>query len=85
MNGICCACKKHGSVDACHIKSRGSGGPNEGFNLIFMCRADHNAQHRWGWGKFFKKYPNLQKDLEMRGWSAEIVLGRFRLSHPRLK
>jgi hypothetical protein len=84
-DGVCCACKRRGPVDAAHIKSRGAGGPNEGFNLIFLDRICHQNQHRWGWKKFLEKFPQLKKDLTERGWEIEIVLGRFRMLHPRLK
>ena len=34
--------------DPCHVKSRGSGGKDEG-NVIPMCRSHHVEQHSKGW------------------------------------
>lgn len=80
----CVCCKKFGPVDSCHIKSRGSGGPNEGFNLLSMCRSCHRLQHTVSWSGLLKRYPHMTQTLKSRGWSIEIVMGRFKLWHPRL-
>ncbi len=84
MTGECLACRKHTVLESCHVRARGAGGPNDAYNIIYMCHASHQAQHRWGWRKFLDKYPCVKEELESRGWVIEDVLGRLRMWHARL-
>lgn len=43
-------------VDVHHIKTVGSGGGDELYNLISLCRVCHTKVHQMGTKTFFKKY-----------------------------
>lgn len=64
--------------DPCHIKTRGSGGDDVPDNLISLCREHHTEQGQ-SWIKFLAKYPNIQWELERKGWIVETLFGRTRL------
>jgi len=79
----CIACGKWGSIDkygnpqneAHHIKSVGSGGGDDWFNVIPLCTDCHTAgpyaYHR-SFHKFFKKYPHVWRHLNINlGWKYE--------------
>ncbi|MFI5342858.1 MAG: putative HNHc nuclease [Chlamydiales bacterium] len=63
----CKACGRPGS-DACHIKSKGSGGDDVWNNVIPLCRKHHCEQHSIGWRKFCSKYPSVELYLNSIGW-----------------
>lgn len=70
-------------VDPCHIRSRGSGGPDAEFNLIRMCRKHHSEQHQIGWLKMIAKYhPLLMVALMAKGWRLDREQG---LTHKSLQ
>lgn len=62
----CVICGK--SSDPCHIKTRGSGGPDEEWNLLPMCRLHHIEQGQIGWHTFAKKHPIIKIMLSTKGW-----------------
>ena len=66
-NKPCAACGKIGS-DPCHIKSRGSGGPDAEWNLISLCREHHTEQHAIGWYRMVWRYPLIAFKLAQKGW-----------------
>jgi len=66
----CCICGTR-PVDASHIKTRGSGGPDADFNLRAKCRKHHIEWGALGFSRFFKKYPVLWFDLQRDGWVIE--------------
>ena len=74
----CWVCGRQGA-DASHIKTRGSGGPDEFWNVVAKCRTHHVE---WGYGsiKFLKKYPNFALRLKLLGWEWESG----KLIHPNL-
>lgn len=55
-------------VDACHIKTKGSGGDDVEWNLLSMCRNCHNLQHLWGFYKLCEQFPFLRQILAQKGW-----------------
>jgi len=69
----CLACGKAPPSEAHHIKSRGSGGGDDWFNLIPLC-PDHHTQNAdgfaWHRGKilFLKNHPHVLEHLEKLGW-----------------
>ncbi len=69
----CLACGRTTSIKCHHIKSRGSGGGDDWFNLIPLC-VDHHTQngdgHAWHRGKilFLKNYPHVMEHLRKLGW-----------------
>lgn len=60
-----------GPVDSAHIRSRGAGGPDEGWNVIPLCRKHHSEQHAFGWMKFMYRYLVVKTQLEYLGWYVE--------------
>ena len=55
-------------VDPAHIVSRGAGGPDLEFNIIPLCRREHQFQHQLGWKIFFERWPVVWIYLETLGW-----------------
>lgn len=66
----CLVCEKR-PVDVCHIKSRGSGGTDEMYNLMPLCRDHHIEQHKIGIITFFKKYSTVNFYMKSIGWYEE--------------
>lgn len=62
----CIVCSR--GSDPCHIRSRGSGGGDEEWNLIPLCREHHQVQHKIGWVRFCKKNPGVARVLDQNGW-----------------
>lgn len=55
-----------------HIRSRGAGGADEGWNLLRLSDRVHVlVQHTKGWGEFMRRYPHLR-------WKIEKALGTER-------
>ena len=67
-NNPCCVCGSSPS-DPAHIKTVGSGGPDESFNLISLCRICHGTQHKIGFFAMCKKHPILLNILNEKGWA----------------
>lgn len=65
--------------DACHVKSRGSGGDDIDSNLINLCRFHHIEHGQIGWVRFCEKYPNVELELNTKGWFIENQFNRKRL------
>lgn len=76
----CCICNRF-PVDASHIKSRGSGGPDKEFNVVPHCRNHHVEWHQIGQSRFLNKYPAFALKLELMGW---IWDANGDLTHPDL-
>lgn len=64
--------------DACHIKSRGSGGDDVEWNLIPLCRYHHIEQHKRGWLNFSLSFPEIIVELAQRGWAINLETGKLR-------
>jgi hypothetical protein len=64
MNCIICGIK----ADKAHIRSKGAGGPDDEWNILFLCRAHHIVQHAYGWRKFRAQFPAVDSILKSRGW-----------------
>lgn len=73
----CDICGKYPS-DPAHIKTVGSGGNDEDWNLLALCREHHTIQHSIGFFKMCEKYPFLRMILAEKGWifGAEKKLRR---------
>lgn len=56
------------NIDRCHIKSRGSGGTDDEWNLLLMCRRHHQMQHSKGWKYMADKYEEIDLELRARGF-----------------
>ena len=79
----CAACGES-KVDACHIRSKGAGGPDEAFNLVAMCREHHIMQHKLGWGAYLNRFPEVWVKLQQMGWTWFDCVGKAKLWHERL-
>ena len=67
---LCVACGGPGT-DLHHIKSRGSGGSDEDFNLVRLCRECHSALHHKGQVRLFKNNLRFASALEEKGWGLD--------------
>lgn len=76
-NKPCVVCGK--SSDACHIKSKGSGGYDVPENLISLCREHHTMQHKLGWSQMCDRFPLVLFELEEKGWRFVEEFGRTKL------
>ena len=65
--------------DPCHIKSVGSGGPDETWNVVPMCRFHHTEQHAIGWVSMWSKYVIIRMKLASMGW--EVKQGKLKNWH----
>lgn len=74
----CVVCKSQ-KVDKAHIKTRGSGGSSEPWNLIDLCRQHHQLQHSIGFFNLCVKYPDVYKELKQKGWEFKEIFGVIRL------
>lgn len=54
--------------DRHHIKTRGSGGSDEDFNILNICRIHHIEIHNIGNYEFCKKHPIIMEILDEKGW-----------------
>lgn len=77
----CVICRKPAPSDPSHIKTRGSGGPDEAFNVWPKCREHHSEWHGMGSLTFLKKYPHFAYLLQQVGWEITETAD---LWHPRL-
>lgn len=68
----CCICGReppHYQIDPSHIKTVGSGGHDDEWNVVPMCRQHHTEWHMLGPNKFTQMYPTMNKLLKRLGWS----------------
>lgn len=81
----CCVCGR-APVDPSHIRSRGSGGPDDFFNVAPHCRRHHSEWHQLGWAKFIERHPQMLMWLRRKGWEVQIGFtpGNNELWHPNL-
>lgn len=63
----CDVCGKK-PCDPAHIKTVGSGAPDEHYNLLSLCRVHHTEQHSVGFFKMVQKYPFFGQVLAEKGW-----------------
>ena len=64
-----------GPAEAHHIVSRGANGPDDAWNILWLCRRCHRYFHDVGWVKFVGWYPALEAKVrtarEMAGKHTE--------------
>jgi 5-methylcytosine-specific restriction endonuclease McrA len=68
----CLACGS-ANTERAHIKSRGSGGSDDAWNIMALCRKDHQEQHKIGIITFIEKYPEVKTYVEQNGWQIDNV------------
>ena len=77
----CAACLRPPPSDAHHIRTKMSGGPDEPWNILPLCRFHHNLWHQMGRARLFEKLPDLLGVLVYMGW----VWDGKKLRHPRMQ
>ena len=75
---LCIVCYNIGT-DKHHIKTRGAGGTDDGFNLVNLCRTHHQQIHVLGPYRMSEKYPQLKERLHESGWQFVYEFGVMRL------
>lgn len=73
----CCACLKHGPSDPHHIKTVKSGGPDEIWNVVSLCRSCHQSIHVLALNRFTDKYPYFKEVITKKGWSYDDYRGKW--------
>lgn len=77
----CIICATRATTVAHHIKTKGSGGPDERWNLMPLCYTHHDEIHR-STVDFASKYKNAALFLERLGWFFDSYSGEW--NHPNL-
>lgn len=70
-NTPCLICRVTEGVCGHHIKSKGSGGPDELWNLMPLCAIHHDLIHKMHLKLFAKKFLKAQLWVEFWGWTYE--------------
>lgn len=76
----CEACGHDGSfytLDPDHVKTRGSGGSDEAYNIMTLCRKHHTEKGNKGTSHMAAKYPNYKKWLLDNGWVFNNFLNKW--------
>ena len=71
----CIVCNRQG-VDLHHVKTRGSGGSDEEFNLMPLCRWHHSQIHTEGLNKLSMKY-RVRNWLEDNDYVYDAYIARW--------
>lgn len=64
--------------DLHHVKSKGSGGPDEHWNLCPLSRKYHTEIHAIGLSTFAEKYPKFRNWLIANNWEYNPLLNKWR-------
>jgi len=76
----CMACGKFPPNEAHHIKTRGSGGGDDYWNILPLCTSCHtgskNSWHQSGAVSFLLKHNHILVYLQKLGW--ELIDGKLR-------
>jgi hypothetical protein len=80
----CLACGHPPPSEVHHIKTRGSGGGDEFFNVMPVCRGCHQAWHKMGMQSFIQRHGSVQQYLEALGWELGTVLGKWKAIPPAI-
>lgn len=60
----CEACNIIEAQEVHHILTRATGGPDENWNFLALCRADHMIFHQLGRRAFAQRFPALAQKIE---------------------
>lgn len=74
----CLVCQR-ANPDRAHVKTRGSGGGDQEWNIMDLCRVHHTEQHKIGIITFAEKYKTVKGYLEKSGWEIVSINGFRRL------
>ncbi len=75
----CAVCFRYKELDRDHIKTRGSGGTDDDWNIWLICRDCHIDKHRRGLSWIVKTYPHTKILLRLKGWELVDVFGVMKL------
>lgn len=64
-------------ADKHHIKTRGSGGKDEKWNLIPLCRTHHVEIHKIGNTKFVEKYTEAFEWFTENNWEIDSFKNKW--------
>lgn len=82
----CLACQENKIIEIHHVKTRGSGGGDDPWNVIPLCQKCHKEWHDNGRITFVKKYSHVLKYLQTLGWqfidSGHYGMFPEKLIHP---
>lgn len=78
FNKPCACCGDQLTTVAHHIKSKGSGGPDEAWNLIALCTIHHTEIHKRGASFMIQNYFNFGNVLHKLGWELDVASGKLR-------
>lgn len=73
----CLICRETRGTVAHHVKSKGSGGPDEKWNLAPLCQFHHTEIHKIGRTTFANKYQAFNLWLINNGWEHSEYLGKW--------
>lgn len=73
---FCIVTGKQG-CDLHHIKTRGSGGTDDEWNLIPISRTLHQRWHHRGTQYMVKGYPAIRNWMIKNGWKFDIYSGKW--------
>lgn len=74
---MCVACRNRRADCFHHVKTRGSGGSDELWNLMPLCITHHNAIHAKGTIWMTEKFPGVLGWLQFRGWVFDMFLRKW--------
>ena len=74
----CLVCGSSGAENH-HIKTRGSGGTDDPWNLMPLDRKCHQEVHAIGMKRFSEKYSIVLTFLKRNGWMFTNLGGRWKL------
>lgn len=78
----CVVCAQPARSEASHIKTRGSGGGDDWFNVTPKCAVHHREWEDSAPRDFCKRYPHFNEYLHRLGW---YFTDFGKLTHPELQ
>lgn len=81
LESACIVCGHAGDsfnpIEIDHIKTRGSGGSDESFNVWTLCRTHHVEKH-YSLNRFVLRWPKARAWLIKNGWEFDEFLQKWR-------
>lgn len=77
---VCCNQAGENKITFHHVKSRGSGGTDDSWNLMPICLTHHNETHSKGNSWMVSQYYGFKKWLLDNGWEYDPMFKKWRRS-----
>ena len=61
---VCEACNLIETQEIHHVLSRATGGPDEAWNFLALCKSDHYLYHQMGRRSFAERFPHLADKIK---------------------